>query len=178
MENKGIDYGNGLTNTNIETGIRFGVIPHNAIGSAWYEESEAEYGDPTCPKCACAPDNYDEDIHGEYEIDEYHDTEFACQFCEYAFDSEQAYPEEPLSFWYNSDGYAMEQTDEVDVFVFNSPYYTFASFCSPCAPGACYLLNPIDEQDDNNKCYCLGHDWFEREKAPYPVYSVETGKLV
>lgn len=29
-----------------------------------------------------------------------------------------------------------------------------------------------------NKCYCLGHDYFEGGKAPYPVYSVATGELV
>jgi len=29
-----------------------------------------------------------------------------------------------------------------------------------------------------NACYCFGHDWFEDGKAPYPVYSVETGELV
>jgi len=28
------------------------------------------------------------------------------------------------------------------------------------------------------KTYCLGADWFENERAPYPVYSVATGELV
>lgn len=28
------------------------------------------------------------------------------------------------------------------------------------------------------KTYCVGHDWFEDGKAPYPVYSVATGELV
>ena len=174
MENKGIDYGNGLTNTNIETGIRFGVIPHSAIGSSWYEESQAEYGKPICPECFNELDNAEDFNDGTIE------EELYCSVCEIGVDeyNPDIYSEEPLGFYYNADGYAMEQTDEVDVFVVKSPYYTFASLCSPCAPGACYLLSPIDEQDDNNKCYCLGHDWFEREKAPYPVYSVETGKLV
>jgi hypothetical protein len=26
------------------------------------------------------------------------------------------------------------------------------------------------------KAYCLGHDWFDDGRAPYPVYSVETGE--
>jgi hypothetical protein len=37
-----------------------------------------------------------------------------------------------------------------------------------------YTLLP----DRSNRCYCLGHDWFEDGKAPYPVYSVETGEIV
>jgi len=178
MENKGIDYGNGITNIDEKTGIRYGVIPHSAIGSAWYDESEAEYGDPTCPNCGNAPSNYDNEIHDGYEIEKYSMAEYACENCEYIFDGEQAYPEEPLYFWYNSNGYVIKQTDEVDIFVLKSPYFTYGQFCSQCAPGAIYLENPIKEKDDNNKGYCLGHGWFEGEKAPYPVYSVETGRLV
>ena len=29
---QGIDYGNGQTNRDMETGIRFGVIPHHEVG--------------------------------------------------------------------------------------------------------------------------------------------------
>jgi hypothetical protein len=28
------------------------------------------------------------------------------------------------------------------------------------------------------RTYCLGHDWFEDGKAPYPVYRVDNGELV
>jgi len=31
---------------------------------------------------------------------------------------------------------------------------------------------------DGVKTYALGHDWFENEKAPYPLYSVETEKEI
>jgi hypothetical protein len=80
---------------------------------------------------------------------------------------------EPLGYEYRKEGYSCEQSqDDPDVFVIKSPFFTYASFCSPCAPGACYLLSP---NADGAKAYCLGHDWFENGKAPYPVYSVETG---
>jgi hypothetical protein len=45
-ESIGIDYGLGKTNRDVETGIHFGIIPHHTVGQAWYDESEADYGDP------------------------------------------------------------------------------------------------------------------------------------
>jgi len=85
---------------------------------------------------------------------------------------------EPAGYIYQGDGYVCECGDDGDIFVTKSLYYTYAQFCSPCAPGACYLMNPLDELDEGNKCYCLGHDWFESGKAPYKVYSVETNEEV
>jgi len=86
---------------------------------------------------------------------------------------------EPLGHKYNNEGYkAIQSNDNCDIFIEKSPYFTYAQFCSPCAPGACYLPNHLEGPSDNNKCYCFGHDWFDDGKAPYPVYSVETGKLV
>lgn len=40
---------------------------------------------------------------------------------------------------------------------------------SKLTPGAGNLDNP---RNDGPKTYCLGHDWFEDGKAPYPVYLV------
>lgn len=163
--NAGIDYGMGRVNIS-DDGIRYGVIPHRAVGMVWYEESELYYGEPCCPECG------DDDVT---EIDDYC---YKCNYCNIEFDNENAYSEEPLSVYYTKDGYEAECNDEVDIFITKSPYYTYAQFCSPCAPGACYLLNPLNEKIENNKCFCFGHDWFENEKAPYPVYSVETGKEI
>lgn len=134
----GIDYGRGLTNVDTKTGIRYGVIPHHAVGDAWYEDSVPQY----------EHNNGDEDC-------------------------------EPMSYLYTGDGYIAEQGHEgCDIFVTMSPYYTYAQHCSPCAPGACYLLNPIDNANDGNRCYCFGHDWFESGKAPYRVFLVETNEEV
>jgi hypothetical protein len=95
---------------------------------------------------------------------------------------------------YESEGYKLANCLQSDVMVLASPYFTYAQFCSPCVPGACNLDSPLVTPPDwitggegferdwqairGNRCYCLGHDYFEGNKAPYPVYSVATGKLV
>jgi hypothetical protein len=86
---------------------------------------------------------------------------------------------EPIGHVYKREGYHAHQSqDDCDIWIEKSPYFTYAQFCSPCAPGACYLRNDLSEPNEDNKAYCFGHDWFEDGKAPYPVYSVETGELV
>src|SRR5437870_3160567 len=46
-----IDYGLGRSNVDLETGIRYGVIPSNVIAEFFLDEFEPDYGEPTCPKC-------------------------------------------------------------------------------------------------------------------------------
>lgn len=70
---------------------------------------------------------------------------------------------------------AHDAFDQSCLFLTKSPFYTLTKFCSPCAPGAGDLDNPCE---DGAKTLCFGHDMFEGNKAPYPVYSVETGQLV
>lgn len=77
-----------------------------------------------------------------------------CDFCEAA------------CYIYNEDGYEAECGDDGDIFITKSPYYTECQYCSPCAPGAGYLMNPIPE---GIKTYCFDSSWFE---------SVETGKKI
>ena len=85
---------------------------------------------------------------------------------------------EPVSFYIDTDELVAEQTaDDTDIFIIKSEYYTWAQFCSPCAPGAGYLMN-YTEPDVGITAYCFGDDWFEGEKAPYPVYRVDTDELV
>lgn len=80
------------------------------------------------------------------------------------------------------DGEYKATSDEYgDIFVIESPYFTYAQFCSPCAPGACHLLNPLEEKIDDNRAYCFGPDWFDTddgEEIPYPIYRVDTGEQV
>lgn len=90
---------------------------------------------------------------------------------------EDLYEIEPSHWEVNSNGYQAHTDDYGDIFVMRSPYFTYAQFCSPCAPGACYLRNPCPP-NLNNRAYCFGHDWFDEGEAPYPVYSIETGKEV
>ena len=166
MANVGIDYGRGMTNRNHESGIRYGVISQNEVLQVWADSSEAVYGDEgetKCPECG----KTHEGTVG---------TTVTCE-CGEEFDLELSDCAEPLSFTYEKDGYKAECSDDGDIFVIVSPYFTYAQFCSPCAPGACYLMSPLDDEPKDNRCYCFGHDWFEDE-TPYPVYSVTTGELV
>jgi ribosomal protein L37AE/L43A len=165
--NKGIDYGLGQTNRDKNTGIRYGVISQNEVLQAWADSSEAYYGKPHCPKCG------DELPNGFSDGDR-------CPSCKHYIESvgEECLPDEPASFYYEAEGYSAECASDGDIFVMKSPYFTYAQFCSPCAPGACYLMSPLDEPGESNKAYCFGHDWFESGVAPYPVYSVETGEKI
>jgi len=80
---------------------------------------------------------------------------------------------------YERDGLILNVASDGDIFVIESPFFTYAQFCSPCAPGACYLTSPLAEPVEANKCYCLPADWFnDDEPMPYPVYELKTGKLV
>ncbi|MCK5342880.1 MAG: hypothetical protein KAR20_05725, partial [Candidatus Heimdallarchaeota archaeon] len=108
------------------------------------------------------------------------EDEYYCSVCDIGVDEydPDIYPENPISFSYDSEGYKMEQSqNDTDIFVLESKYYTYAQFCSPCAPGAGYLMTPLKDKIEANKTYCLGHEWFEG-KAPYKVYSVETGRRI
>ncbi len=177
----GIDYGSGMTNIDVETGIRFGVISQHSIGQAWADSAEADYGKPTCPKCGNEAIEYDVEKDGTdekpFECSKYGCADFMCLACEYVFDSSDAYGDEPIGYTYDGDGYKMCDCLDSDVMVLQSPYYTFAPFCSPCVPGA-GNLDGAEHEQHGVKTYALGHDWFEDGKAPYPVFSVVTGEQV
>jgi len=99
---------------------------------------------------------------------------------------------------WEEDGYVLENCLQSDMFVSKSPYFTYAQFCSPCVPGGCNLDSPFEglavPQGDHKsfaedfaleafaagfaKCFCLGHGFFDKDQAPYAVFSVATGKRV
>jgi hypothetical protein len=140
----GIDYSNGISNVNHETGIHYGVIHQHECLQAWADSSEAFY---PCDGC-------------EQEDGEDHD----CTGCEAA------------AFILDDGEYKAEQTsDDPDIFITKSPYYTKCAYCSPCAPGAGYVM---DSRKDGIKAYCFGHDFFDSGKAPYKVYSVKTNRII
>lgn len=181
MGNPGIDYGMGTTNVDVKTGIRYGVISQHSVSQAWADSSEADYGDPTCPKCGAVAIQYDPDLEtgqDDWECARQECADFMCDTCEYVFGAESAYGEEPRGYSYSGDGYECVDCLDSDIMVLLSPFYTFAPFCSPCVPGAGNLEQGGDARSGGVKAYCLGHDWFESEVAEYPVYSVETGELV
>ena len=160
----GIDYGRGMANMDGSTGIRFGVIQHDKVGQAWWDESEGNYL-YFCPKC---------------------ETELRYEFPDVCSDPECGYEIQdgdfdmldPISFSYDQDGYAAEQGyDDPDIFILKSEFYTWCQYCSPCAPGAGYITS-WTEPGVGIKAYCFDKSWFEDEKAPYPVYRVSDDSLV
>jgi len=154
---RGIDYGMGSINIDKDTGIRFGVIPIMEVLQAWCDSSEPYYPCETC-EVKADEDNTDEDKNSD-PADEFVD----CGYCE------------PSSLYVDDNEYVAESTDGIDIFITKSPYYTRCQFCSPCAPGAGYVMN---ECEDGVETYCFGHEWFEEGKAPYKVYRVSDGELV
>lgn len=170
---KGIDYGMSMTNIDKKTNIRFGIISQSAV-PYWFEESEADYGKPSCPDCK---NELDESINiRDLDIEE----EYYCSTCKKGFNDidDTLFLDEPLLYYYSQNGYKTFSDIYNDIWITESPYYTYAQFCGPCAPGACHLSSPLETPHPDNKCYCFGHDWFEDEKAPYPVYDCKTGKKV
>lgn len=174
---RGIDYGMGQTNIDKSNGIRYGVISQNAVLQAWCDSSEPNYGEPHCPKCGNpAIDAADISEDAEYEHLHHACGDWGCNDCEVMFDAEDAFGDSPLSHYVDDGEYLAECGEDGDIFVMKSPYYTRAAFCSPCAPGACYLTSP---DDDGDRAYCFGPDWFyDGEPCPYPVFRVDDDSLV
>jgi len=156
-----------MTDNGVET-IHFGVISQNAehLEDEFHEEIDEIY-EAHCPHCGheLDPDSPDYDIAWLEE----------CPHCEVEIDPDDCYDDEPSSRVLRSGGYEGTVNSHGNLFLSLSKYYTNAQFCSPCYPGAGQLENPCEQ---GPKTFCLGHEWFVDEKAPYPVYVVKTGKLL
>ena len=99
--------------------------------------------------------------------------------CQYVFDSDSAYPDEVVSWTYESNGYTLQTClDSTELVVTRSPYYTYAQFCSPCVPGAGNLDTPLPNNSGAPKTYCLDQAWFVNEQCPYAYWATTTGELV
>jgi len=186
----GIDYGCGITNRT--EGIHFGVIPSHRV-LKWEEESIPEYS-YFCPKCS-----------KEIKKEEISNT---CPYCGISIDDDEWMYLEPNNFNFDSEGIlATQNSEDVDIFILDSPFYTYCQFCSPCAPGAGYLLNSYRVPDEYNstikfllesgnlltasnvihdcalrdgfpKVYCFDKSWFIEEKIPYLLFSKESDLLI
>ena len=174
--NAGYDYGMGTTNVDTDNGIRYGVINQNNVGQAWYDDAEPFYPDPCCPDCGnelCMSDGWEPE--DDEDQDKSYSKDYCCSDCDKDYWSDEVFSE-PNSYYYVNNGYSAEcSADSGDIFVMKSPYYSRSSFCSPCAPGAGYLMT---ECEDGPKTYCFGHDWFENGVAPYKVWKVSDDSLV
>lgn len=174
----GIDYRGYDPRVNQQGSIHYGVINMNALAYWAWEDIEADYGPPTCPKCGNEAVNIDDPrVPNLEEADdwEWNASERACLGCKYAFDSSEAYGDEPLSHILDDGEYKGQVDSDNDLFLVQSPYYTLAQFCLPCAPGAGHLENPCPF---GVKTYCLGPEWFEDHAAPYPIWHIANGRLL
>lgn len=92
------------------------------------------------------------------------------------------YQSDEIDWFYEADGYQLKHCLTNDAFVILSPFYTYAPECSPCVPNAGNLdsirSESCHEKSGYLKTYCLGHDFFDNNHAPYPVFSVETNEHI
>ena len=177
-----------MPNYDEKTGIHHGVIsPHSVMPEALddicfganitdpiYEESREEVSNKInefFKDLGFLPGDKEIDIRDE--ILEYHDDH-------YQGDDTGIYDYKDGNYTLHNSG------DNFGLFVIKSPYYTFCRQCSPCAPGAGNLDEPIEKEEYEKigdffcnyhktalKTYCLDKSFFEGEKAPYRVYRVE-----
>jgi ribosomal protein L37AE/L43A len=170
----GIDWGNGTTNLDPKTGIRFGVISTNEISSTWFDCVEDVYAPPHCSHCGSQIPQEIKDNVFCCDQDEKNRT---CPHCEKVLEEKDFYEEEPIGCCFIKDGYRAYQdfNGTTDIFIEESPYYTLCGYCSPCAPGAGYIMQ---QEEDGIRAYCFGHDFFEDGKAPYKVFDTKTDKEI
>jgi len=168
----GIDYSLGMANTDKATGIHYGVISAHALAHWIYDDAEEIYPEEVeieCPECG----------HGFMTQNYGYGDAQTCEACQHEFNLDSDMELDPIGFDYcpNDPTYSCESSgDDGDIFVCKSPYKTRARYCSPCAPGACYLADPCD---DGDWAFCFGPEYFDADNAmPYDCYSVATGELI
>ena len=168
------------SNTNLETGIHYGVIPKNDLfncAEEFFNNAEDISFKESLQNIKDTINSLD-DLLDEETIKEIFDI--AEQNFGENFESENSLMR------YEKDGYIIEASnDDCDLFIIKSPYFTLAPFCSPCAPGACYLRDAIkeDEIDEHGEvkigsggieAYCLPKEWFSEEQpCPYKYWKIK-----
>jgi hypothetical protein len=178
-----------MPNYDEKTGIHYGVISPNSISSEalsdlcfganstdpHYEGGKKELLDDLKQFC--------EEHYIDFE--QINTDSFEDQFNDHYENSDGQYDYEDKDYTLHISG------DNFGIFVIRSPYYTFTKQCSPCAPGAGDLDNPISKEEyekgDHNafmygtvKAYCLPKDFFDPQyrKIPYRYYNVSDDKEV
>jgi hypothetical protein len=195
----GIDYSHGMANVDTTTGIHYGVINQQEVLQAWADSSEPYYGEVTeveCPECGF--------LFTPAAGTEWGDAVTCLDNPAHEFEVGQDMELEAMGYDLNDGEYVAYAGDDGDIFIISSPYFTYAHFCSPCAPGAGHLTSPFkipaaykdtahtlteispDTEVDLYKdlaaaagfpkVFCFGHDWFETGKAPYRVFKISDGQ--
>jgi len=174
-----------MPNYDEKTGIHFGVISPNSICQETlsdlcdksidtiYEESKKTFLSDLESFC---DDHYLDfkNINEDSFIDEFN----------------QNYDNDNHGYEYEDKDYFLQISDDnFGIFVIKSPYYTYTKQCSPCAPGAGDLDNPVIQErlgempndifmHNTVKAYCLSREFFDSEysKIPYRYYRVDNDK--
>lgn len=169
-----------MPNYDEKTGIHYGVIsPHSIMPEVLsdicfganstdpvYEESKTEFRQKVFDA-----------------LNEYLSTDECDIICDEAIERfNERYENDSGIYDYEDQEYTLHVSgDNFGIFVIRSPYWTYTRLCSPCAPGAGDLNNPLPADDDTHpavKAYCLDKSYFEGEKAPYRVYRVDNDQEV
>jgi|SRR5579863_1655953 len=164
-----------LCNYDVETQCHYGVISYHSVMAEALDDVFTQGDSMTYKACvenikASIRSALSDYLHS-YRLDDAVDSAFEA----IEDDFNDCYEAEDEQFVYERDGYKISNSPSlVCLFIERSPYYTYTRGCSPCAPNAGDLDNP----DGGLKTFCLGHDWFEDGKAPYPVYDIKTDSRV
>lgn len=171
----GIDYGLGQINIDTETSIRYGVIHTNELAShAWdeimvtgidtdYEEAISELKGSLASAVKSVLQDYCTNFDQDEIADEIVD----------GLDIDYESTGDCRRFHYETNEVTFDTCSDGDIFVTKSEFYTLCQFCSPCAPGAGYLIIP-----GTVKAYCLGPDWFDEGVTPYKCFRVSDNSEV
>ena len=180
-----------MSNYDEKTGIAYGVISPHAISADVLNEI---YDQGTDPVYEYQKEEFTGALHAT--LEQYGFS--AGQIDEVltpAIDAwnEQEHGSDNGECDYSDNEYTLHVSgDNFGIFVIKSPYYTYCRKCSPCAPGAGDLNNPVIENDDIadamsfkkiysiGKAYCLDKSFFDDEyaKIPYRVFRVDNDEEV
>lgn len=174
-----IDYSHGQSNIDKETGIRYGVIPQNNVLQAWCDSNEPIYS-TNCPHCGneLTQEMYNNALtYCSKEGDPENLKERTCPSCNEILCDIDFQESEPIGFILNDGEYlAQQDSEDCDIFITKSPYYTLCDFCSPCAPGAGYILN---QNKEGCKAYCFGPEFFNEDDENKPtIYRASDNSIV
>ena len=162
-----------LPNQDPDNLIHFGCIPARELR----DHAQTFYDEATDTRFAGVIEEIAEAIDG---LSDYVDEETRAEMKQLAEDNfNEAYESEGAPLELNRDDVLIMQGsgDDPDIFVIKSLYYCWAPPCSPCAPGAGYLMDADKKKGGRHhpfKTYCLDSSWFEDGKAPYKYYEVSS----
>ena len=173
-----------MSNYDSSTGISYGVISPHSINQdclsslydegtdPYYENAKEEF--TTTLKSIISNFMYennvtleDDEIDIDYYLDRWNNNYESCG------DGQCDFKDSEYTLHISGDNFG--------IYVMRSPYYTYCRKCSPCAPGAGDLNNPLEIEeievlDTYDRAYCLGPDYFgdsEYDRMPYRVFRVD-----